>query len=604
MAPRRLHSMEISQNNKPIFFYRKNMKTLKLLLLSVSLLASNSFAYADDEEPRDPIESILTITDIIVGETTIQVTPLLMSDDYKVANVGYYLDLDNIEVYETLVSELQTFTFTGLTKNTTYTVWIYVDFENGDWTYYGENVTTAAGLPDVSMKVTELKVGKNTIELAYEVSNMPDGAYSFKFYKDDELTGETEDFSYTYTNLNPATEYSIKVEAQDSNAQVLCSWEQDITTSEGVYTVFFDNTEAEWSSVNLYAWIDNNHKNADWPGVALSQLNEGSNIWVGHVSEDFPNIIFNNGNSGQDNQTTDLTGVAGKTYHKDSKTNVKVSIAGAFNGWDTNANYSYDVNENIATVIVPYYNNKDNGFKVVVNNDTWYGGKSNPSIGSWFGDMGDNNMRLKTEDGSENYEGGVKFTVDYTNGHFLAEECSNEAHHIEWLGLERDSSTGEYTLDLYTDKLTSPIKAYVCNFDGERLPRYDVTFEITEEEPNGIGTLFINSDNVIDARGLVPDGEEGAKYEFTLYATAYTPAVLYSPKQHRATMGIADNAIKVHFNNSNTPTAIETITADSAASADGPIRWYNLSGLEIPAPTAGSVCIKVQGTKAQKVLIR
>lgn len=41
-----------------------------------------------------------------------------------------------------------------------------------------------------------------------------------------------------------------------------------------------------------------------------------------------------------------------------------------------------------------------------------------------------------------------------------------------------------------------------------------------------------------------------------------------------------------------------------AAGQEGPARYFNMQGMEIPAPQPGQVCIKLQGSRARKILGR
>ncbi len=61
--------------------------------------------------------------------------------------------------------------------------------------------------------------------------------------------------------------------------------------------------DADWTSVNAYAWDSSNKNNASWPGVAMEKVEGTENIWKIEIAETFANIIFNNG-SGK--QTADL----------------------------------------------------------------------------------------------------------------------------------------------------------------------------------------------------------------------------------------------------------------------------------------------------------
>lgn len=59
-----------------------------------------------------------------------------------------------------------------------------------------------------------------------------------------------------------------------------------------------------WSSVRCYMWNSDSDKNANWPGVAMTKVSDG--VYSYKLTKSYANIIFNNGNSGSDNQTTDL----------------------------------------------------------------------------------------------------------------------------------------------------------------------------------------------------------------------------------------------------------------------------------------------------------
>ena len=60
-----------------------------------------------------------------------------------------------------------------------------------------------------------------------------------------------------------------------------------------------------WSSVHCYMWNSDSDKNADWPGPAMTKVSD--NVYSYTLPKDFGNIIFNNGNSGSGNQTSDMT---------------------------------------------------------------------------------------------------------------------------------------------------------------------------------------------------------------------------------------------------------------------------------------------------------
>lgn len=74
---------------------------------------------------------------------------------------------------------------------------------------------------------------------------------------------------------------------------------------EGETVVYFDNSEYNWSNVNLYAYYyDSNNNvvnNKDWPGIAMTDLGGGIYGYVLDESWDYStaHVIFNNGNGTQ-----------------------------------------------------------------------------------------------------------------------------------------------------------------------------------------------------------------------------------------------------------------------------------------------------------------
>ena len=60
-----------------------------------------------------------------------------------------------------------------------------------------------------------------------------------------------------------------------------------------------------WTNLHCYMWNGNGEqKNADWPGVKMTEVGDG--VYSYTLSGDFSKIIFNKGEGGNDNQTTDM----------------------------------------------------------------------------------------------------------------------------------------------------------------------------------------------------------------------------------------------------------------------------------------------------------
>lgn len=122
------------------------------------------------------------------------------------------------------------------------------------------------------------------------ISNLTEASQAFQQYSVEKVS-ETKVNIYTVTYVG---------------ANVYCS-----CTPFEIPAVHFDNTESNWEKVYAYTW-NGNDKNAEWPGVELT--NPVNNVYTYAYPEGMVNIIFNNGNGGEGNQTADLTIVQGKTY--------------------------------------------------------------------------------------------------------------------------------------------------------------------------------------------------------------------------------------------------------------------------------------------------
>ncbi|MDE5653505.1 MAG: starch-binding protein, partial [Muribaculaceae bacterium] len=91
------------------------------------------------------------------------------------------------------------------------------------------------------------------------------------------------------------------------------------------YTYYFDNSKSNWGAVYAYAWNSSNGDEkylGDWPGTKLS-LNENylyeATIKKEKVGSSTVMIIFNNGSSGENNQTGDFSAIDGYVYTSSTK---------------------------------------------------------------------------------------------------------------------------------------------------------------------------------------------------------------------------------------------------------------------------------------------
>ena len=172
-------------------------------------------------------------------------------------------------------------------------------------------------------------------------------------------------------------------------------------------TVYFKNTY-NWTTVNTYSWIDGKGDQTNaWPGNPATKLDNG---WWSYsmVVESTAGlkVIFNNGNGGEGNQTSDLVYDANKIYWvnntayatMDEANNASVThkmyLMGTINGWTAKEEYLLTESEDKATWTITVDFKKNDEFKIF------------NSIGnSWHSDNGTNNMVI-AKDG--------KYLITYT----------------------------------------------------------------------------------------------------------------------------------------------------------------------------------------------
>ena len=86
-------------------------------------------------------------------------------------------------------------------------------------------------------------------------------------------------------------------------------------SSSGAYSIYCQN-DAGWSNVYCYMWNSESDKNAEWPGVQMTNLGDG--VWEYNYSKKYANVIFNIGSNAT--QTGDLT-TPSETSIYNNKTN-------------------------------------------------------------------------------------------------------------------------------------------------------------------------------------------------------------------------------------------------------------------------------------------
>ncbi len=147
--------------------------------------------------------------------------------------------------------------------------------------------------------------------------------------------------------------------------------------------------------------------------------------------------------------------------------------------------------------------------------------------------------------------------------------------------------------------------ATVVDADGHYLPRKIVKFEMATNDSGkatvtcdtslGLPKWFVEATSLADATDKEVDFEVVA---FHVLENAETPAG--APRRAVSADGKRLEAKRgFHYIESDTPTGIDDIEADDA---NAPVRYFDLNGREISEPQKGMFVIRLQGSKATKMI--
>lgn len=188
----------------------------------------------------------------------------------------------------------------------------------GDYTFtwtYATNTLSVEYPEALSVALTGLNanqfVGDGVTVTA--TSNLTNASYAYQLKIDD---GEYAALSANPYTFAAAGTYTFKVTATGDEGTV------DATKAVTVYvpmTLYFVNKEG-WDNIHAYAYGDGDIKNANWPGEAMTSTayttaGHSYGVYSVRIAKDrYTTIIFNNGNSGEGNQTANLTIDDAKPY--------------------------------------------------------------------------------------------------------------------------------------------------------------------------------------------------------------------------------------------------------------------------------------------------
>ena len=202
-------------------------------------------------------------------------------------------------------------------------------------------------------------------------------------------------------------------------------------------------------------------------------------------------------------------------------------------------------------------------------------------------------------EGGQSFFGGVQYDGTTSSVDF------GEPADIEWIAYsyaeQQEQNKNRY--DLYKLKPKTQLMATVVDKEGHYLPRRVVQFEMAAEHADKAEVtydLFAEQPKwFVEAKAL----DAGNEVDFEVVAfhvleNAETPAG--APRRAVSADGKRLEAKRgFHYVESDTATGIDDIEADDA---NAPVRYFDLNGREISEPQKGLFVIRLQGSKATKMI--
>lgn len=169
-------------------------------------------------------------------------------------------------------------------------------------------------------------------------------------------TGDNNLFTVTDKDSNDTTKYTGTWSVYSPQAETTAPTTQPTTEPEtqpstepssDTYTVYAYNAP-KWNTMKVYYW-GSSGSNPDWPGNDMTQ---GGTVYTAEIPKDATGVIFNNGNSGNGNQTVNITGDMihdNAQYYINPSYNSNCSVeeaptyylVGTMSSWQHNDDYAF-----------------------------------------------------------------------------------------------------------------------------------------------------------------------------------------------------------------------------------------------------------------------
>lgn len=207
--------------------------------------------------------------------------------------------------------------------------------------------------------------------------------------------------------------------------------------------------------------------------------------------------------------------------------------------------------------------------------------------------------------------GGSHFNGFDYDGSTLSDDFGEPAD-VQWIAYSYDDQQkqNKNRYDLYKLKPKTQLMATVVDAARHYLPRKTVKFEMdTKDEGKAevTGEEFTDKDGntqlkwFVKANSLADAPDKEVDFEVVAYHELETEAApAGSPRRAVSADGTRLEAKRgFHYVESETPTGIDDIEADDA---NAPVRYFDLNGREISEPQKGMFVIRLQGSKATKMI--
>lgn len=542
----------IEVTNIKLIKYVENSEIIESPVATISGITSNS--------------AVLTLTSVPEGTTSVVVSGLGEGKDVNV-------DLDS-----------KTANLEGLTANTTYnlTVTAYVNDKNSQSTVSFTTLSDSSSDKEVKMEFIEVNVSDLSalFRLKVQLIDNATSKESIHMYlrKADETAEATAD--------DPYAKYG---EAKGTPA---------VDMREGIDNpIYFNYTELEKNTKYVATAVV---KKDGYTGIATTEFETlgEANGTTSYIE----NGYFRDGKAttSDDGQELKMTYLATArytfTYDKDNET--------LYLTFDTRIRNNPDLPAMQAKYILN------------VGDQTYYGAP--PTNAAGFKDHYSFIINYRCPDIAKHIANGDKMTftyyTDYAEGgqsffggvQYDGTTSSvdfGEPADIEWIAYsyaeQQEQNKNRY--DLYKLKPKTQLMATVVDKEGHYLPRRIVQFEMAAEHADKAEVtydLFAEQPKwFVEAKAL--DAGNEVDFEVVAYHELETEATGAPRRVLNADKNRLEAKRGFHYIESDTPTGIDDIEADDA---NAPVRYFDLNGREISEPQKGMFVIRLQGSKATKMI--